>query len=692
MDSKSRRASIEVHMDDVYKNSDDADIVLEENPLVLAGNNNIAGDISAFLVGDLRLTMWIPAESAGKVVGKKGVIISNIKLETKAKLLESRLAVGDSLWSPVIIHGESDCVKAAHDAVSKIVGGEVDDVVAEFAFNKKKHSALLGRSGFEFIKRISAETNVRILIPDVDHKSFKNRDRENYTPSYFSSLEGQCDNVFRALAFLSSEALKSMPTILPFDEQPTIKADIPVFSKNVQTAAANVSPPPALLETTSAIVTVNTVNDIPKKFDQIRTDSPTTFLQDNPMRAVRSSPKKLTQQISDVKVISSEKIKEEVPELIPVVIKSISQPSTDSQVVVEELPASHIDLMNIVKEDITPAISQDDTESAIQSSTTPPENIVEPKTIFIPANIVGLLLHTRESRDFRDRERPLPHYVKPFYNSSVMNSIQKKTLTRISRTKPAPPSKRKAVNKVSSENTVESSNIVVKTSDSEEVLESATILQVEGGDVAKVSQNEEVNTVAKEELEDVEFLVTGRSEQGMADAIAYINRIIGGERINDVLVELNQPKYYGHQPYPRSNPPYPRKYGDHHHHDTNGPSPRQPRGKYPPRHENKINMPTGEVKVECAKPEVIVVPPLPAADVDAGNNGVEPKVVVTTEGDAPPAKHFIKKFNKKLRGGDDAKRSATGPPSKPRHPYSKQRENKSNTSSIVAQNQTESQT
>ncbi len=61
--------------------------------------------------------------SAGRVVGKKGVVISNIKTETKAELINALAPVGESLWVAVVIIGEWKSIIAAYKAVSDIVHG-----------------------------------------------------------------------------------------------------------------------------------------------------------------------------------------------------------------------------------------------------------------------------------------------------------------------------------------------------------------------------------------------------------------------------------------------------------------------------------------------------------------------------------------------------------------------------------------
>jgi rRNA processing protein Krr1/Pno1 len=73
--------------------------------------------------GDYKLSMWIPSELAGRVVGKKGVVITNIQRETRVKQMNALSAVGESLWIAVVMIGDWKNITAAYKAVSDIVSG-----------------------------------------------------------------------------------------------------------------------------------------------------------------------------------------------------------------------------------------------------------------------------------------------------------------------------------------------------------------------------------------------------------------------------------------------------------------------------------------------------------------------------------------------------------------------------------------
>ncbi len=120
----------------VIESVDSLDATVDEN------EGSILGEC---LVGDYKLSMWIPGDSgkqyslrsklvgsyyiimlyciflAGRVVGKKGVVITNLQTETKSKQINALSAVGDSLWVAVVIIGDWKSINAAYHAVSDIV-------------------------------------------------------------------------------------------------------------------------------------------------------------------------------------------------------------------------------------------------------------------------------------------------------------------------------------------------------------------------------------------------------------------------------------------------------------------------------------------------------------------------------------------------------------------------------------------
>lgn len=81
---------------------------------------NVPYSSDAFL-GEFKLSMWIPAELGGRVIGLKGIVISNIETETKCKMIRALKPVGQSLWNAVVILGEALRCQTAYNEVARIV-------------------------------------------------------------------------------------------------------------------------------------------------------------------------------------------------------------------------------------------------------------------------------------------------------------------------------------------------------------------------------------------------------------------------------------------------------------------------------------------------------------------------------------------------------------------------------------------
>eukprot|EP01034_Spumella_vulgaris_P029732 gene29732-36826_t len=142
-----------------------------------------------------------PEDLGGKVIGKRGVVITNLQRETKAKQINALQPVGNSLWIAVVILGGYKNIIAAYNSISEIVDDEVDGVVLEFMINYKKPFFLYGTKKFGIIKRLSAETNVRIFFPEFNVKE------QNFSEALPVSLEGECVDVQRAVVELEKEAV-----------------------------------------------------------------------------------------------------------------------------------------------------------------------------------------------------------------------------------------------------------------------------------------------------------------------------------------------------------------------------------------------------------------------------------------------------------------------------------------------------
>lgn len=146
-----------------------------------------------------RLTMWIPKEQVGKVIGKKGAVILHIQRETKARVMTNPPSIADSLWSPILIIGDPSKTFSAFKTIKSLVD-DVDDVVAEFPIPRQLHQRIVGSGGIT-IKTISARTNTRIWVPGFKEVS----------PGSNISLEGECENVFKALELVLDVSFRVGP-------------------------------------------------------------------------------------------------------------------------------------------------------------------------------------------------------------------------------------------------------------------------------------------------------------------------------------------------------------------------------------------------------------------------------------------------------------------------------------------------
>lgn len=89
--------------------------------------------VNEYVLGDFKLSMWIPTELAGKVIGKKGTVITNIQRETGAHVINACPSIGESLWMAVAIIGEIKSIIAAYNTISTLVSeGEKTNILLLF--------------------------------------------------------------------------------------------------------------------------------------------------------------------------------------------------------------------------------------------------------------------------------------------------------------------------------------------------------------------------------------------------------------------------------------------------------------------------------------------------------------------------------------------------------------------------------
>lgn len=168
------------------------------------------GDVS----GQFKLSIWVPTEAVGKVIGKKGAVIQHIQRESGAMCAivseasaESKEGA-DALWSPIVITGSPSKTLAAHDMICDVVE-EVDDAVVEISVPLHKlpsshipRGGLLhgGRHPSAALKLLSAETGVRIFVSDRRENSYRGRDYhgDHRGNTLLITLEGSVAAVFLA--------------------------------------------------------------------------------------------------------------------------------------------------------------------------------------------------------------------------------------------------------------------------------------------------------------------------------------------------------------------------------------------------------------------------------------------------------------------------------------------------------------
>lgn len=142
-------------------------------------------DKNEFLSDNLKCTMYIPKELAGKVIGKKGDVVSRIMKETHVLKICALNPVGNSLWVAIDIIGQPSAISLAYKSILDMVQ-EVDGVIIEFPIQRGKHFFLFNSTGFKTIQHISATTNVRINIPGLEGMTSSN--------PQVGTLEGKCSD------------------------------------------------------------------------------------------------------------------------------------------------------------------------------------------------------------------------------------------------------------------------------------------------------------------------------------------------------------------------------------------------------------------------------------------------------------------------------------------------------------------
>jgi hypothetical protein len=486
---------------------------------------------------------------AGKIIGKKGSVISNIQRESKAKLINAMTSVSDSLWIAIAIIGEWSCIVNAYNALHDIVEGEVDEVVLEFTINYRRKFFLYGKGIQPAIRLISARTNVRIFFPDFNPKEQSFAEAEPFT------LEGRFVDVVKAVALLEQEALKYVEMMkeraaaLEAKEKQEKEAkekrdklrdakekekDVTVKSKLTPTVildrkAGPVSGPPAeergsgvdrtkakeVPTGKSAIKVASSeqekkVKDIKKdvSIDQAKpaakTAASTASTKNTVKPAVSSAPTNVPVAPSTVK---------STPPIAPTLSNvASSEPKISSA---RSTGNSSKPLKG------TPAETTEGVSAEDKPSVSVEKGEKVSRLIDIPYNIVGLLLSK-----------------KPRVKLSIMNQIQSNTRTFISKVISAPDAGKSSLTQSSGREDRHGKRR--RRIDAEEEESSDESDSEEEDEESKNDEAEETDVAAKAIIADadqppVAFNIVGYSMDNVNAAYGYLERIIKGERIKDVL-------------------------------------------------------------------------------------------------------------------------------------------------------------
>lgn len=187
----------------------------DEDPVL----QSIASKPSVLQNPQVTLTCYIPSQSIGAVIGRRGSTIAQIQRHAQQYGVLRLSIVGhddtsDSVpytftaldwtckeWTPVVIRGDPCAALCAAQRLRAVAGGELDDVILDIPLNRGKFSTLIGRRG-SVLFGLSADTNVRIMVP------------QRALRIDLIQLEGELDNVkvcFEKIVDLLSSLKKKTP-------------------------------------------------------------------------------------------------------------------------------------------------------------------------------------------------------------------------------------------------------------------------------------------------------------------------------------------------------------------------------------------------------------------------------------------------------------------------------------------------
>jgi hypothetical protein len=194
---------------------------------------SIASKSSVLLHPQVTLTCYIPTNSVGAVIGRRGSTILQIQKhaqqiqhahqigghgpvrvsivghdEDDVPYTYSELDWSSPHWTPVVIRAGPCAALAAGQRLLDTVG-ELDEVVLDFPLSRNKHASLIGKRGL-VLANLSADTSVRIMVPakEVRHDVVQ--------------LEGELGNVRKCLEkILQLCETKPPPASLRLEQLPS---------------------------------------------------------------------------------------------------------------------------------------------------------------------------------------------------------------------------------------------------------------------------------------------------------------------------------------------------------------------------------------------------------------------------------------------------------------------------------------
>jgi hypothetical protein len=148
--------------------------------------SSIAARSGVLLHPQVTLTCYIPTNTVGAVIGRRGSTIGQIQRHAQTvgtgsirvsvvghedededtqpvPYTYSELDWSSPHWTPVVIRGDPCGALAAGQFLAKIVM-ELDEVVLDVPLSRTKHAALIGKRGL-VLANLSADTQVRIMVP-----------------------------------------------------------------------------------------------------------------------------------------------------------------------------------------------------------------------------------------------------------------------------------------------------------------------------------------------------------------------------------------------------------------------------------------------------------------------------------------------------------------------------------------------